>query len=918
MIERMRLRPTCVSACTAAVLALVACATARASTHRFARLKPGVELGDYAYRFVGRGRVKDHIVETTVKTTAAGTALRVVFGYQDERNHYYAQVSDTDCMFVKVEAGIEQRIGTASSAQLPRDATVRVSLIRWRYTMALWLDGRQVAEAYDGTFRSGRVALAARTESAAIDTVKFQVVGDVRLSDDFMRTEGEHHVWQTVSGTWELKSLRDASMSANAFMFAGKAQAEGAAALTARGNWFWHNYTLTAACRPMGDDAVGLAFYFRGPGDHHLLRWESRNKGGRLQLIRVAGKSQTVLGSASVGFTPGQWYRLGVQVVGRRVSARIDGHALLSVVDPMLISGSIGLYCEGTSGAHFDDIEVAVPRDFAEDFEREVKGKWTEYGGTWTRRAGSPTDASAPGGFLAATAKGEARCICGEQGWDDYSVGVDFVPPASGGLGLVAHYQDEANYYLLSLSREAVALTKVAEGKPTVLARQASALPAAGVHRLELSVERGILTGRLDGKVLVRRADTALRRGQAGLFVRGAEQVAFDNVAVTMPRRPKPLFTPHGIFVAETSMAKWAVQQSDWLPVSDTLVGRPATVQWHRADFPGHVEVEAKLERLSVGGRAWVVLGGDGKSAASGYRVCLARTGNQWRVAIERGTKEVAQRALSPRRPPRRFGAERVGHAVVAHLDGEVALIYEDASPLPGRRIAWAGTACKLAKNGINLTSRSVEVYSFHRAPVDWRPVSGMWEVTNRWQCDPRWSFFAGEEREHPLVAMWNKRRFGPEVTLEFAAGIRHNPGKGGTSYSYASDINAVICGDGVDLRNGYNFVFGGWRNRYTRILRDGKVVASTSSVRMPASSSQHRYWFYVKVQKHGRRLRFYVDNALALEYNDPTPLTGRKAAIWTWSNDIMVARVRVSTPGAAPCEAPPGPPPGTPHCIYR
>jgi len=218
----------------------------------------------------------------------------------------------------------------------------------------------------------------------------------------------------------------------------------------------------------------------------------------------------------------------------------------------------------------------------------------------------------------------------------------------------------------------------------------------------------------------------------------------------------------------------------------------------------------------------------------------------------------------------------------------------------------------------VNTFSRHVAVYSFNKAPVDWRPVAGEWEVTNRWACDPRWSFFAGERRGDTLVAMWNKRHFGPEVTLEFAAGIRHDPKRGGSGYRYASDINAVICGDGADLRNGYNIVFGGWSNQHTRILRNGHTVAQTQSFRFSRKRGLHHKWFYMKIQKQGGRIRLYVDNKLALECRDPQPLTGKKIALWTWNNDIMVARVRISARGDAPRELPAGPPPSQPHCCYR
>jgi len=902
----------------AGVLAFV-CAGAPASTYRFASLSPTVSLGEYACRFVHKSRVKDFVLEADYQTAGAGVALRVVFGYQDERNHYYAEAADTGCGFVKVEDGIERRIGTPSEGPLARDATGKLTLVRWRHTMGLWLEGRQVAAAYDGRFGSGRVALGPRQATVSFETVKFQVTGDVRLTDDFMRTDAEQTAWQHAAGSWRLRSLPNAGLSANAFMFEGKASAAGEPALAVRGHWFWHDYVASAACQVLDGSAAGLVFYCRGPQDYHLLRCVPLGQGGRVELVRVRGGEQTVLGRASAALAPRQWYRLEARVVGRRVTGCIDGHPLVNVTDPHLVSGSIGVYCEGTEGALFDDVTVVAPRDFAEDFERETAGKWLELGGTWRRRKGGLDGHVSDGHCLVATASGEGRCVSGEEGWSDYTVAADILPPSRGDVGLVAYYQDEANYYLLSLSPEAATLARVSEGERTELARAAHALPLGKAQRLALSVEEGVLTARLNGRPLVRRCDRTLDHGRAGLYVRATGGAGFDNVAVSFPRRAEPVFTTHEVFSAEESMENWAVRQSDWHTVTDSFRGKSPTVRWHRGDFPGDVEVEAKIARLDKGGRLWLGLAGDGEHLDSGYVASLWRGEKVCRVTVTRKGKELARQnvTLLPH-APKLFAAERVGHAVLAHVDGKVVLAAEDPEPLDGRRLAWAADGARLAKDGVDLYSRHVTVYAFHQAPTDWRALGGQWEVTNRWACDPRWSFFAGERKGDSLVALWNKRDFGPDVTVEFAAGIRHDPNRGGSGYKYASDANAVICGDGRDLRNGYNIVFGGWNNQATRILRNGQTLAETRSVRFPRQYSIHRKWFYFKIQKQGGRIRYWVDDKLALEATDPTPLTGGRVALWTWNNDIMVARVRIAAPGDAPCELPAGPPPARPACIYR
>ncbi|HRR81644.1 MAG TPA: hypothetical protein P5118_15795, partial [Planctomycetota bacterium] len=148
-------------------------------------------------------------------------------------------------------------------------------------------------------------------------------------------------------------------------------------------------------------------------------------------------------------------------------------------------------------------------------------------------------------------------------------------------------------------------------------------------------------------------------------------------------------------------------------------------------------------------------------------------------------------------------------------------------------------------------------------------------------------------------------------VSVEFAVGPKMDTSKGGTAYKYTRDFNVTICADGQDLSSGYSFLYGGWDNKETAITRGNTVVARCDSV-IPRSSGIHRRWFYLKAEKRGNTLNFFVDGVRVLTYKDPDPLPGNRVGIWTWGNGIMVSRVRISAralggtepPGAAyaPC----------------
>jgi hypothetical protein len=208
-----------------------------------------------------------------------------------------------------------------------------------------------------------------------------------------------------------------------------------------------------------------------------------------------------------------------------------------------------------------------------------------------------------------------------------------------------------------------------------------------------------------------------------------------------------------------------------------------------------------------------------------------------------------------------------------------------------------------------------VSSFTFARAVDDWRIAAGEWEVANRWQCDPRWSWFCGGSKSG-LAAIWHKRHFAGDVTLEFCASIKMDRTRG-MEYKFARDMDATICGDGLDLTKGYGFLLGGYNNTVTSIVRNGVTVASNKSFLLPATSSMHRQWWYIKIEKKGPRLRYFVDNRLILEYTDPQPLGGDRVALWTYNDAIMVARVRVAAQDTSRVEPPDLQSPAICRCIY-
>ena len=198
--------------------------------------------------------------------------------------------------------------------------------------------------------------------------------------------------------------------------------------------------------------------------------------------------------------------------------------------------------------------------------------------------------------------------------------------------------------------------------------------------------------------------------------------------------------------------------------------------------------------------------------------------------------------------------------------------------------------------------------YTFHRAPVDWRIYSGKWRMMPRWTCQPRWNWFGG--RGPMAVTVWHKDRFlGNTVAEIFAAQPMDSPFD--PLYRHPGTVSLTICGDGTNLDSGYSFVFAGWGNRWTRLLRLGKVVAETRDVLLPDNRDDFQYrnmhinWRGFRIQKTGGQLACFFDDKEILKWKDPQPLTGERVAVWTFDNSLLVARARITAdriePGLLP-----------------
>jgi len=849
-------------------------------------------------------------LQAKMEKSGGNPTVCVLLNYADSERHYRAEIGWNGSRLFRVEGGMAIPIGRGSSDGLPESGKAEIVIKRRSTLLAIVVNGRVVSQAYDDLYSRGKIGVGVKGSGINITKLTRQPFAKVVFMSDFMKHSKEAKSFVDIGGTWEVRTLENPARSANAFSYVGKGTPAKPAG-SVSGGWSWDDYEFNVSARHTGG-RIGIYFYYRDTKNYYLFRWGPRgSKVGRKELIKCRNGKRTVVARAKGGYILRQWYRLGAEILDGVAVVLIDGHEVLRHHDRDLAFGKIGLYTEDPVGTTFDDVYVAGKRFLDDDFSGEPI-LWQELGGKW-HLTGEGTSRA-----YASTSTGPAKVIAGDVRWRDYTLAADLTPPKRGAAGLCLHYLDEVNHYWVRLEADGtLKLGRIIETRRKLLAETTLPDELAGkpMLRLSASYSDGIIRVAAADRTLIEVWDASITTGKVGLL-NDSSEVKFDNVRVDFPETPHPVLTYNRVFKTERSMQGWAAPQSDWL--ASRFIGPEAgdsNTQWHRGDFFGDVDLDTALKQPEA--EAWtasLLISADRPQPDRGYRLQLVKS-SPMILRLLRAGEEVMTKKLEGEGIPKRVKLSRRGRFVFGYLDDELKLHFRDDAPLRGSMIAVRENGATFVRDDMKVTCPNVSSFTFSQAPSDWRVAGGEWEVAKRWECDKRWSWFRGGSKSG-IAAIWHKGHFAGDVTVEFCAAVQMDS-KRGRGYSHARDMNATICSDGRDMTSGYAFMLGGYGNTLTCITRNGKIVASTKGITLPASISMHRQWWYVKIDRKGPRLRFFVDNKLILEYLDPEPLTGDRVALWTYKDALMVARVRVSAENTSKFEQPDFDPPATSKCIY-
>ena len=743
--------------------------------------------------------------------------------------------------------------------------------------------------------------------ASSLTEFAFQKLQPVVFADDFMHEEAALGEWQVGTGTWKLHALDNPIRSANAFSLYGK----GPNASILAGHWFWRNYTFSCAVQPLGQQPFGLVFYWTAPENHYRIRCQPArdgDAGALIQLERTVHGQTSLLGETALVWPATRWAQLEVSVLEGLISLSLDERLLLQAEDKTpLLGGRIGAWTADEAGIVFDDAAVTPTAAFA-----------------WRAAENAPTPplvlrrsaqllegAQAAAADVIATDSGRALQLGGLVR-ANVSVEAEFDRPIPTGTTLqLRARQLRADTHL------ALECTSTSEGARLRLlavdAGRESELGAATTNdidtrKLNVHIRGDEIWGGTPGRLLCAgRIANNRTAGNCGLQIDGVPSDLRVRAFAVRPAEPLPSIENRiATFEHERSMQSWSAPACEWLAEA-TPAG--TTVYWHRSDFWQDLEM-AFVQTAMAGhdlGPAWgLALWGGGDTARElgpSLRLTVQERNEASELVFDGLHAEPLRTDL--RDPVERLELIRRQDRLLIRLNGET--VWNEPLPDSFRGLCRVGRFGAGDDNAwaqaVRIRAGGVQTYAFKRAPADWIPLSGDWKVTNRWQCDPRWSFFAGHRR-NGVASIWNKRQHGPNVTIEFFAGPKMDQARGG-KYEYAADINAVICGDGHDITSGYSFMFGGWNDRGSFIVNGDTVLAENTRIVVPRTGATHRRWFHVKIRKQGELLSFWVDGVEVANVQHTPARTGNRFGLWTQNNGVMVAQLRVATDGALEAAAP-------------
>ncbi|RYX86771.1 hypothetical protein EON83_00900 [bacterium] len=607
--------------------------------------------------------VEDPGFDVTAKVTKFGSELAL--NQAANGDGYVLRLSNGKADLLKTAKG---KTITLASAPIPKVALPAPLVAqrrgpRWRFTIA----GQTMLEAEDDTWTEGKIGT-----RNGITEARLQPVEPIAFDDDFMRVASDvairdalqnprngvkirdaaltETIWTGLSGSWKTTGLTEnaeaqVAQSANPFAFRPMAKGDN---LSIAGRPFWSDYETSVSVQPQGAREIGLLCNVQDAKNYLGLFW-SDSAAPELRAV-VDGKVRVLARAAGMGgYEKDEWTKFKVVAASGTLRAFIDDAEVARAHTGLFGRGQIGLLAKMDTagddqkgvGAVFDDVSVRSLNDFFDPFQTPVAGRWTTVNGNFAFGNGVAKPAN----------NTSASAVMGEANWADYVAAAQLSIPAGGAAGLILNHKGGDGSYMLrvggsksTVARGQAQLVQNVKGKIQVLTFVPIGAKFDGSnHVWTLSDERGYLSAKCDGELVVDAFNADRKDGRAGIWVQnGALARSFS---VEWPQtRPTWAKVPalYEVEQQAETMGGWSTSRGFWIAQKQDGV---STLE-HKGRFWGDETLRFPLPDLAGGKTATVSLGKVSVSLdATGAKVSGGTKPAAGKADLKTGAKvEIAQR----------------------------------------------------------------------------------------------------------------------------------------------------------------------------------------------------------------------------------------------------------------------------------
>ncbi len=568
---------------------------------------------------------------------------------------------------------------------------------------------------------------------------------------------------------------------------------------------------------------------------------------------------------------------------------------------------------------------------FSDNFTRRLARleSWTpDRKNRWRINADpNPATSASPFALESLPGKNATYVTGGQKFWDDYLLRAAVnVMGSPGQAGIISNHSKGGGYLFTisngetcsSLSGYARIIRLHANGSREILFSRPVRLSRDCWYTLELATSGNCLRAWIDGRQMATIENCGhLTGGQFGLWNSGTSRVRFDDVKV-WPLDLLPTELKNGGRQLQLAMRHWYLpppslpeyfkhdnSMKSWSQISDEYRFVNPGTYWHRANLSGSQEIAWHRPGWPLkSGCLTLALCADGKKLQSGYscRIDFDVPGKgQARVLIFQRGKLLSEKLLHLGNAGlENVSLSREAGVLVVWTGGQIVSIAPDTLKLKSGLAAAASSGSWQVKTS-DLRTASANLFDegFRVAPTAWRAVTGSWDVSSRWKCDPEYTWLLGRQRKG--IARIDLKR---PVTGDFKLDIHFAPSMSERSapfYDFPINLTVALSQNPEKPTDGYLMRYGGI-DIPSSILRLGKQVTSSRNLikedarDFGVGAGIHSDWFHVRIIRRGNTISFYSEDELLGKFKDPKPIAGaRFLSLWTRNgNGVVLARFRL------------------------